>query len=637
MALSGTIFRDWKDVVFVDALQRDHIDADGNACILGGVDPREHSIELSATGNLVKTPRIQAVEADIDPADMCGGQGTCMLRKQASVGRQSQFVKPPCGHMRAQMLHQNVDIAARQRLSACQAYAPNTMIDKPVRDERYFGVIEQFVARQEFLILWHAIMATEIAPVRHRNAQIINLSSETVEHLAFLSVLPDAGNGCETLCGYYNTVMTVSASQKRSKLLRMSRAREAREWLSAYNQKMHGSASLFLIGIRDLKQINERHGRGAGDAAIRQVGHRITQFAAMQLPKALIVARLPGREFLMVLDGPRSDKQSETVADALLDALSGNLGDATDLIHINARVGFAQAEENESGAELHFRASDALAKAYARKGKRHSGARSNLEIGFKLQAELDAGLRIAIESDQIAIMLQPQFDVANGHLVGAEALARWHHPDLGEIGAAKLFATADRCDMRDELSQLIQRKAITIAAHWTGALGDLRLAVNLGAEELSDGYSDRMIALLQATGFDAGRLTLELTEESLIRDIDQAAAQLEKLRAFGIRIAVDDFGTGYSSLSYLKDLPLDYLKIDKGMTPDIVGTGKDRIVLRAIIAMSKALELKIIAEGVESENELELLQAEGCDYFQGFLRSPPLSAEAFEKFALLAN
>jgi diguanylate cyclase len=480
-------------------------------------------------------------------------------------------------------------------------------------------------------------MAAEIASVRHRDAQIINLSSKRVEHIAFLSVLLDAGNGCETLCEYYNSMMTAANSEKRSKPLRMSRAREAREWLSAYNQKTQGSAALFIIGIRDLKQINERHGRGAGDAAIRQVGHRITQFAAMQSPQARIVARLPGREFLMILDGQLSEKQSESVADAMLDALSGNLGDATDLIHINARVGFAQAEANESGAELHFRASDALAKAYARKGKRHSGARSNLEIGFKLQAELDAGLRIAIESDQIAIMLQPQFDVASGHLVGAEALARWHHPDLGEIGAAKLFATADRCDMRDELSQLIQRKAISIAANWNGALADLRLAVNLGAEELREGYSERMIALLQATGFDAGRLTLELTEESLIRDIEQAAAQLEKLRAVGIRIAVDDFGTGYSSLSYLKDLPLDYLKIDKGMTPDIVGTGKDLIVLRAIIAMSKALELKIIAEGVESETELELLQAEGCDYFQGFLRSPPLSAEAFEKYALLAN
>ena len=130
-------------------------------------------------------------------------------------------------------------------------------------------------------------------------------------------------------------------------------------------------------------------------------------------------------------------------------------------------------------------------------------------------------------------------------------------------------------------------------------------------------------------------MTLELTEESLVRDIDLAAAELNKLRAQGIRIAVDDFGTGYSSLSYLSALPLDYLKLDKGMTPAITGASRDRVVLRAIIAMAKALELKIIAEGVEREEELEMLRLEGCDYFQGFLRSKPLSPDDFERFALL--
>ena len=431
--------------------------------------------------------------------------------------------------------------------------------------------------------------------------------------------------------------MTTAKPEKRLKPLPMTRARDAREWLSSYHQKLQGPVTLFLIGIRDLKQINERHGRGAGDAAIRQVGHKIAQFAAMQTPRARLVAKLPGREFLLVLDGDRDEKQSAQLADTLLNALSGNLGNEADLVHISARIGFAQAEPDENGDELHFRASDALSKAYARKGKRHHAAQSILAMDFRLRSELDAGLRAAIENDQIAIMLQPQFDVSTGQLVGAEALARWHHPDLGEIGAGQLFATADRCDIREELSTVIQRKAIMIAANWTPALHVLRLAVNLGAEDLSEGYSDRLIKLLQLSGFQAERLTLELTEESLIRDIDQAAAQLEKLRVYGVRIAVDDFGTGYSSLAYLKALPLDYLKLDKGMTPDIVGTGKDRIVLRAIIAMGKALELKIIAEGIETELELEMLRAEGCDYFQGFLRSAPLSAKEFERFAMLAD
>jgi diguanylate cyclase len=227
--------------------------------------------------------------------------------------------------------------------------------------------------------------------------------------------------------------------------------------------------------------------------------------------------------------------------------------------------------------------------------------------------------------------------VATGRLVGVEALARWHHGNLGEIGANALFATADRCDLREELSHLIQQDAIAIAASWPAALDTLRLAVNLGAEELGDGYSGRLLGLLESTGFSADRLTLELTEESLIRDIDQAAAQLEQLRSHHIRIAVDDFGTGYSSLAYLKTLPLDYLKIDKSMTPDIKGTAKDRIVLRAIIAMGKALGLHIIAEGVEHAAELEMLKAEDCDYFQGYLRSPPLTPEAFVAFALRSN
>jgi EAL domain-containing protein (putative c-di-GMP-specific phosphodiesterase class I) len=234
-------------------------------------------------------------------------------------------------------------------------------------------------------------------------------------------------------------------------------------------------------------------------------------------------------------------------------------------------------------------------------------------------------------------MLQPQFEVATGRLTGAEALARWHHRELGEIGAHQLFASADRCDLREELSRLIQQEAIGIAAKWSPALNDLRLSVNLGADELGEGYSDHLLQILQNAGFPPDRLTLELTEESLVRDIEQASVQLERLRTENVRIAVDDFGTGYSSLSYLKALPLDYLKLDKGMTPDISGTGKDRIVLRAIIAMAKALELKIIAEGVEREEELAMLKAEGCDYFQGFLRSPALTAHAFADFALRSN
>jgi diguanylate cyclase len=418
---------------------------------------------------------------------------------------------------------------------------------------------------------------------------------------------------------------------------KLIKARAAREWLATYADAMSKPLALLLIGIKDLKQINERLGRAGGDAVIRKAGAKIRVFADSHVHNVELIARMPGRELLLAIGCENDVKRLETIARKLLDVLSEDLGQEGEPLHISARIGIAMAGPHESGTDLLQRASRALAQAYARKGKRFAFAEAQSKAGAGSDAILDAGLRAAIENRQITILLQPQFEVATGRLVGVEALARWHHGDLGEVGASELFATADRCDLREELSHLIQQEAIAIAASWPAALDTLRLAVNLGAEELGDGYSGRLFALLETTGFSPARLTLELTEESLIRDIDLAASQLEQLRSHHIRIAVDDFGTGYSSLAYLKTLPLDYLKIDKSMTPDINGTAKDRIVLRAIIAMGKALGLQIIAEGVEHMAELEMLKAEDCDYFQGYLRSPPLTPEAFVAFALRSD
>ena len=411
----------------------------------------------------------------------------------------------------------------------------------------------------------------------------------------------------------------------------MHRAREVRDWLAG---KPNSPTTMMMLGIKDLKQINDRLGRGAGDKVIRRVGERLRAFAAQQLSPVCFMAKLSGREFMLVVKGNHGGGQAELAAQTLLDMVSADLGDASMSLHVNARVAIALSQPRESRQQLADRASLALAKAYERKGKRFTIADSAAVPGAPDRSQLDAATRSALAQGQIAIVLQPQFDVASGNLVGAEALGRMYHPDLGEVSAGDLFASADRCDLREELSYHIQQEAIAIAAQWPEAFGHLRLAVNLGAEEMTDNYGARLLHLLGSTGFEANRLTLELTEESLVHDLQLAAGQLELLRSQGVRIAVDDFGTGYSSLLYLKALPLDYLKIDKNMTPDIAGESKDRIILRAIIAMAKALGLLIIAEGVERAEELEMLKAEGCDFFQGYLRALPLNPEAFKAMAL---
>jgi diguanylate cyclase len=413
--------------------------------------------------------------------------------------------------------------------------------------------------------------------------------------------------------------------------------KRASELLDTYIGCEHAPLALMLVGIRDLKQINERLGRALGDALIEAVGAKLLAFAQQNPATLDFVTRMPGREFLLGVINDIQQNSLEALGRKLLELLAADFGDANEAVHISARIGIVASQAGESGTELLHRAGTALSSAYARKGKKLGFAEYKKSASAKINAAVDAGLRAAIANRTISIVMQPQFEVRSGHLVGAEALARMQHDELGEVGAGQLFAAADRCDLREELSHIIQAEAIALAARWPAGLSDLRLSVNLGAEELTEGYTARLLDLLRQTGFPAERLTLELTEESLVRDIAVAASQLEQLRGKHIRIAVDDFGTGYSSLSYLKDLPLDYLKIDKGMTPDISGTGKDRIVLRAIIAMGQALGLKIIAEGVERNEELEMLKAEGCDYFQGYLRSEPLSADEFERFALLSN
>jgi diguanylate cyclase len=408
-------------------------------------------------------------------------------------------------------------------------------------------------------------------------------------------------------------------------------------FLAEYVGDDRKNIAMLLVGIKDLKQINDRLGRDRGDLLIEAVGHKLAEFADITANDVAYVTRMPGREFLLILNNISDQYNLEPLARNALEMLAGDFGHVGEPVYISARIGIVSSEPGESGVELLHRAGTALSMAYARKGKKIGFAEYTQSNNAQINAAVDAGLRDAIASKSIRIVLQPQFSVHSGTLIGAEALARMEHAQLGEIGAAQLFASADRCDLREELSHIIQAEAIRLASVWPAALDDLRLSVNLGAEELTDGYTARLLSLLEITGFPAERLTLELTEESLVRDIAVAAAQLEQLRAKDIRIAVDDFGTGYSSLSYLKDLPLDYLKIDKGMTPDISGTGKDRIVLRAIIAMGQALGLKIIAEGVERAEELEMLKAEGCDFFQGYLRAEPLAADEFERFALLSN
>ena len=246
----------------------------------------------------------------------------------------------------------------------------------------------------------------------------------------------------------------------------------------------------------------------------------------------------------------------------------------------------------------------------------------------------DLLLEAAIAHEQVDVLFQPLINPSTGMIAGAEALAR----STIAADAGILFARAEAGGLSERLSRLVQRKALRCAAVWEGPLKDLRLSINLLPEDISrDGYDDWLLGEIAAAGIDPRRVTAEITESALLVGQDAVVERLSRLRKAGVRVAVDDFGTGYTSLAYLTTLPLDMLKIDRGLIADIVGGSRDRIVVRALIQLARELDLQVVVEGVESTPQLALLVEWGADFYQGFLGAGALSHEELTRFVAAAH
>lgn len=397
-------------------------------------------------------------------------------------------------------------------------------------------------------------------------------------------------------------------------------------------------AALLLIGLAGFRNVNVAHGREGGDRALAHAGDRVRRLLRSDDGPAPFAARTGGAEFLVALDAAGSVPRAHLLARQLVAELNRPVEIDGGEMHLSPRIGIAEAHVGEAGPDFMRRARMALEEAM------RAGTRTIVqsEAGRLDEALMDETLgrhmRHAIERGEIEILFQPQFALADGHMSGAEALTRWRHPEFGMLGGEALFAAAARSDFVLPLSRHVQQRAIELAAGWTARLDHLRLSVNITAQDLaSPDMADRLLGFVSDSGFRAPCLTVEITESALITDLEAAGKQFERLRGEGLRIALDDFGTGYSSLSYLSALPLDYLKLDKRLTGDLQGSERDRIVVRAVIAMAKALGLEVIAEGIESESQRSLIEREGCDYWQGFLKAGALDPAAFQDFALKAN
>lgn len=416
--------------------------------------------------------------------------------------------------------------------------------------------------------------------------------------------------------------------------------RSAHQWIDTQllEEKSEGpQLALLLVSLHRFERINQAYGSATGDAVLQGMARRIERLIFAMPMRNKLVSRLAGAEFAIGLAPSVSLDEAEFAARQLVGVLEQPFITDDQVIRLKVRCGIVTSEDgDEEAAAVMRRASVALAEARDQDSSPIRVFGKDEEGQAEHESRLEIDLRLALDRDEIEILYQPQVSVTSGAVIGVEALARWQHPVFGELGAIALFAAAERSDYLIELSQHVQKKAVETAATWPDRLSGLRLSVNVTAADMAEeDFVDRFSGMVDGSGFDRRKLTAEVTESGLIEDLGIAAQQLAALRAGGFRVAIDDFGTGYSSLAYLKTLPLDYLKIDRRLSQDITGSARDRIVVTGVIEMARSLGLSVIAEGVETEEQLSLLAEQGCELYQGFLCSPPIDIPTLE--ALIAE
>jgi diguanylate cyclase (GGDEF)-like protein/PAS domain S-box-containing protein len=391
--------------------------------------------------------------------------------------------------------------------------------------------------------------------------------------------------------------------------------------------------AMLFIDMDHFKNINDTLGHQVGDGLLVEVGQRLRALVR----GSDIVARLGGDEFVLVLTGvdSRGAAAAASVAHKLLTALGQPYLVRGHELHSTPSIGISVYPADGDDADTLMKNADTAmyhAKSAGRNDFQFFTPAMNAARGERLA--LEVGLRSAIERQQLSLHYQPQLDLASGRVVGLEALLRWQHPELGWIPPLKFIPIAEDTGLIERIGSWVLEQALAQAACWRAAGHDsLRVAVNLSAHQLrGEGFAIHVAQALQRHQLPGQALELEITESVAMRDPARTVALLHQLRAHGVALAIDDFGTGYSSLAYLKQLPLSCLKLDRSFVMDIEHDSNDAAICTATIQMAHSLGLAVVAEGVETAEQLAFLHRLGCDTIQGYYISEPLPAADCQAF-----
>jgi diguanylate cyclase (GGDEF)-like protein len=393
--------------------------------------------------------------------------------------------------------------------------------------------------------------------------------------------------------------------------------------------------ALLFIDLDEFKGINDTHGHSAGDELLVGVSQRLRS----TLRESDVVCRMGGDEFMVLL--PRIDGWDAVahMAERLISAVQAPMA-LTGIVEparVGASIGIAMFPADSENFDALARAADVAMYRSKDLGRgRYSFYHADMDVTLRSRLALERDLANAIDLQQLRLHYQPVFDARNGRMVGCEALVRWQHPQHGLLMPDAFIDTAERTGVIEALGQWVLDTACEQLARWqAGGHSALQMAVNVSALQLHNpAFARRVVAALAQHGLGRGALVLELTESTLLAEGDALQRAVTELRAGGVQLAVDDFGTGFSSLAALKLVRPDRLKIDRSFVKDLPGEGSDSALVEAIFGMARALNISVVAEGVETAEQRDWLLGHGGELQQGWLWSRAVPSDDFE--ALLA-
>ncbi len=390
------------------------------------------------------------------------------------------------------------------------------------------------------------------------------------------------------------------------------------------------ACAVMFIGIDRFKAINDSLGHRNGDKVLKEIANRITPYQQ----QGYRVARFSGDTFAILLPNTDTNQhQADDLAQEILSLMEVPLEAQGHELVLHGSIGIAlYPQEADTLDKLLLGADIAMNLAKGNGGNQYRYFSTTMDTDAQQRLALEEDLRKALRNGEFELYYQPQYNARSRKIVGVEALIRWHHPTQGMIPPALFIPLAEETGLVTQLGEWVLYTAAQQGVHWHKAGHAIRLGVNLSAKQLAlSHFQDLVQDVLRHTKISPALLELEITESMAVSDFDNTIQTLDQIRSLDVKISMDDFGTGYSSLSYLQQLPLNTLKIDRAFIKDITADGRNGEIAKAIIAMSKSLNLHIIAEGIETAGQYDYLRHHGADEIQGFYFSKPLPVSAFNK------